>query len=111
VIPKMKIRYETRALARRLAGAGDKMDRGVKTEVAQTAATVQADAKGRAAVRTGRLRDSIHTLFQNGGRNATVGTDVPYARFQKKKFLQPAWRREKPKFLQRMHDRVTEAIR
>lgn len=111
MIPKMKVGYESRALVRRLAGAGEKMDRGTKTEVAQTAATVEADAKGRAAVRTGRLRDSIHTLFQNDGRHATVGTNVPYARFQKKKFLQPAWRKEKPKFLARMHDRVTEAIR
>lgn len=86
------------------------MEAGARSEVSQSAYSINADAKRRAPVRTGRLRDSIGVRFDSSGWTAYIGTSVFYARFQKP-FLQPAFRLERKKFLDRLTARLDRAIR
>lgn len=49
--------------------------------VRKTALDIEADAKGRAPVDTGALRNSIQTTM-DGDLSASVGTNIEYAPFQ-----------------------------
>ena len=107
--PRITISAKVDKLLTRLDRAGTKMDDSVKSEISISAFAIHADAKRRAPVKTGRLRDSIGVRLENGGRAAVIGTSVFYARFQKQ-FLQPAWRRERKDLIVRLNARIDEAV-
>lgn len=51
------------------------------TEVKRATLDIQAQAMAKAPVRTGTLRRSIHSVFQNGGLTGLVGPSVSYGKF------------------------------
>jgi hypothetical protein len=70
-------------------------------EVNKAAFEIEARSKALASVKTGRMRGSIHTVFSDDGRRATVGPSVFYAIFQEflhKAFMRPAAEAVLPKF-------------
>jgi len=108
-MPRMTINARIDGLIARMDRIGNRLDRASTTEVATAAYAINADAKRRAPVKTGELRDSIGVRFEDGGRTAIIGTSVSYARFQKP-FLQPAYRVERKKLLDRLSARLDEAV-
>lgn len=50
-------------------------------EVKRATFDVEAKAKAKVPVRTGTLRRSIHSVFQNGGLTGLVGPSVLYGKF------------------------------
>lgn len=67
---------QAQAAIRKLAAVSEAAARGV---IAETALAVQAGAKRRVPVDTGRLRSSIRAKFTADGLSAIVWTDVQYA--------------------------------
>lgn len=53
----------------------------VATEVKKATLDVEAKAKARVPVKTGTLRRSIHSVFENGGLRGIVGPSVLYGKF------------------------------
>lgn len=86
----------------------------VRREIRRSALNVQAGAKRRAPVDTGRLRNSIATAFENGGLTGLIGTNVEYAKFvefgtrraRAKPYLHPAFEEEWPRFVARLRAAV-----
>jgi HK97 gp10 family phage protein len=77
-------------------------------EVMRSALKVQAGAKARCPVDTGRLRGSIAVEIEEGGLGASVGTNVHYApfvefgtsRMRARPYLFPAWEEERGPFIE-----------
>lgn len=70
---------DLKALAAELAANAVKVEAIAATNLSEIAQELQADAKSRAPVDTGALRDSIYI---RGGKDfRTVGSDIRYARF------------------------------
>lgn len=65
----------------RLPEIGAAIRPAVVAEVQRAAFDIEARAKAKTPVRTGTLRRSIHSLFQNGGLTALVGPSVLYGKF------------------------------
>jgi HK97 gp10 family phage protein len=92
--------------------------RTVQREVMRSALKVQAGAKRRAPVDTGRLRNSIAVEIEEGGLSAVVGTNVHYAPFQEfgtsrmraRPFLFPAWEEERERFIAALRRELGEAF-
>lgn len=61
---------------RAASGTAEKLSRAV---VAKTAADIERDAKNRAPVDTGALRNSISHSITGGGMSADIGPTVSYA--------------------------------
>lgn len=57
------------------------LDKACEEAITKCALKIEADAKELCPVDTGRLRDSINTVFSNSGHefSAEIGTDVEYA--------------------------------
>jgi HK97 gp10 family phage protein len=80
---------------------------GVQQTVAETALSIESDAKQFAPVDTGRLRSSIHAEVAPNGLSAVVATNVSYApiqefgsRFQRAQpFLFPAYEKNRAGFV------------
>lgn len=75
-------------------------------EVQKAAYRIEADAKSKVAVKTGTLRRSIHSVFENGGLRALIGPSVLYSRFVEfgtrrmgaRPYMRPAAERNLPQF-------------
>jgi HK97 gp10 family phage protein len=92
----------------------------VVREIRRSTLNVQAGAKRRAPVDTGRLRNSIATAYENGGLRGIVGTNVEYAKFvefgtrrtRAHPFMHPAFEEEWPRFVARLRAAVgSDAVR
>lgn len=90
----------------------------VRREVMRSTLNVQAAAKERAPVDTGRLRNSIATEFERDGLTGIVGTNVEYAPYQEfgtsvmpaHPFLFPAAEEEYPRFLERLRAALNDGL-
>lgn len=75
-------------------------------EVQKAAFRIEADAKAKVAVKTGTLRRSIHSIFENGGLRGIVGPSVLYGKFVEfgtrrmaaRPYLRPAAEKNLPAF-------------
>lgn len=94
--------------------------KAVRREIRRSTLNVQTGAKKRVRVKTGRLRNSIATAFEDEGMTGIVGTNVNYAKFVEHgtrrsrafPFLFPAFEEEWPQFLARLRAAVgTDAVR
>lgn len=85
-------------------------------EVMRSTLNIQAGAKKRAPVDTGRLRNSIATEIERDGLTGVVGTNVEYAPFVEwgtskmpaQPYLLPAHEEEVPHFLRRLRDALAK---
>lgn len=95
-----------RIVSNRLPQMPGQIRAAVAAEVSKAAFEIEAQAKAKAAVRTGTMRRSIHTVLSNGGLSAVVGPSVLYARFIEfgrrgaaaRPFMRPAAEAVLPKF-------------
>lgn len=106
-----------RVVSNRLPQIAAGLRPGVAEDVATTAYEIQAEAQRLAAVKTGTMRRSIHTLFSNGGLTAIVGPSVLYAKFVEwgtrfraaRPFMRPAAERFLPRLIPRIKTRLSRA--
>lgn len=108
--PKISINVQIKNLLAKLEKAPKTFERSVVGEVYTSAHQIRAYARHLAPYRTGLLRNSIEVRMMDGGRAAFIGTRVGYARLQKP-FLKPAWKKERPQFVQRLSKKLAEAVR
>lgn len=84
----------------------------VSAFIGQTAYKIERDAKLLCPVDTGRLRQSIHTQYNNGELKAKVGTNMEYSasvewgtfRQHAQPYMIPAFTKWKPKFIDGLKD-------
>lgn len=76
-----KTGVQIRIVSNRLPEMPAAIRSAVVGEVKRATFDVEAKAKAKAAVRTGTMRRSIHSVFSNGGLSAVVGPSVLYAKF------------------------------
>lgn len=82
----------------------------VEAEVKAATLAVEAAGKEKAAVRTGTLRRSIHSIFSSDGLTGTVGPSVGYGIFVEmgtrhmaaRPYMRPAAELVYPKFIDRL---------
>jgi HK97 gp10 family phage protein len=106
------------ALRRALLTITQEGRRTVQREVMRSALKVQAGAKVRCPVDTGRLRNSIAVEIQDEGLSALVGTNVEYAPFvefgtsrqRPQPYLFPAYEEEHPQFVERLRRELGSAF-
>ena len=87
--------------------------------VRDSAEDIEREAKARVAVASGETRDSIKTIYRDGGLAATIGTGYFLGRFIEqgtrkmpaRPFLNPAFQMVRPKFLQRLDAALNAAGR
>lgn len=104
-------------LVRRLGKLSDSQVAVARLEVKRGALNVQTKARRRAAVDTGRLRNSITHEVAEDGLSAVVGTNVEYApyvefgtrRMRARPFLFPALEEEVPAFRSRLRSALARA--
>lgn len=101
---------EVRALASRVAGAGQRIGATGSAILRKTAYDIEGDAKALAPVDTGALRSSISTSISGDGRSgqmaAEIGPTVEYGVYQEygtstqpgTPFMGPAYDRRVPGF-------------
>lgn len=100
----MRSRYKKAKLADILRDFGEEAVQGMKDALAKGAGDIAADARKRVPVRTGTLRDSIHTKANKDGTRIRIIADarnpkdhVPYGKIlefspkQNRPFLYPAF--------------------
>ena len=95
-----------RVVSNRLPEASAALHRAVVDQVKTSTLDVQARAQAVVVVRTGTLRRSIHSVFENGGLRGICGPSVEYApyiefgtRFQAARpYMRPAAALILPKF-------------
>jgi HK97 gp10 family phage protein len=76
-------------------------------EVQKATYRVEADAKALTPVKTGALRRSIHSVFENGGLRGVVGPSVLYGKYVEfgtrrmgaRPYMRPAAEKNLPAFL------------
>jgi phage gpG-like protein len=114
---------EVDKVLRKLNTMSEKVQQAVNKEIIASAFRIDAEAKGRSPVRTGRLRSSIHIetkkttshdyrdyngkkftgklSVQIGDNSAVVGTNVEYAKKMEDRdgFLSISAENERPKFI------------
>ena len=106
-------------LRRKLGVLNDAERAAARTEVKRGALHIQAEAKRRAPVDTGRLRNSITHEERDDGLAAVIGTNVEYAPYQEfgtrfhaaQPFLLPAFELERPQFMRRLQRELERANR
>ena len=64
----------------RLQRRGAQVVQAAKRALEEGAGSIVNDAKSRAPVKTGKLRDSIHYTVTNDGGAVEISADVPYAK-------------------------------
>lgn len=82
----------------------------VAAEIAKAGFDIEAAAKAKAAVRTGLMRRSIHTVLSNGGMTAKIGPSVDYGVYVEfgtrhmgaRPYMRPAAALVYPKFVDRV---------
>ena len=67
-----------RIVSNRLPAVAAGLGAAVAEAVRKTTLDIEAEAKRLVPVRTGTLRRSIHSTFENGGRTGRVGPSVDY---------------------------------
>lgn len=72
-------RFGSRALSSALRRWGNQIEDEIKRIVVETAAVIQTEARARAPVDSGYLRQSIEVEVLNGGLTAIVTVDADYA--------------------------------
>lgn len=72
---------QVRVVSNRLPAMPALIRAAVADEVKRATLDVEARAKAKAPVRTGTLRRSIHSVFENGGQRGLVGPSVLYGKF------------------------------
>lgn len=114
----MRVRLEGLPRVRAtLTGISAQGRRTVQREVKRSALAVEAGAKRRAPVDTGRLRSSIAHQVEEGGLSAVVGTNVEYAahvefgtrRQRAQPYLVPALEEERQRFYARLRSALGAA--
>lgn len=104
-------------LRRALLMVGEEGHKTVVREVRRAALEVQAGAKQRAPVDTGRLRNSIAVEISAEGTSAQVGSNVEYAgyvehgtrRNRAQPYLFPAYEEAMPRFFSRLRRELGSA--
>lgn len=94
----------------KLQAYAEAQKKAARREVMRSVLNIQAGAKRRARVDTGRLRNSIAFEVAPDGLSARIGTNVEYAPHQEfgtrrmpaAPFLFPALEEERPEFLRRL---------
>lgn len=74
-------RFGSRALSSALRRWGNQIEDEIKRIVVETAAVIQTEARARAPVDSGYLRQSIEVEVLNGGLTAIVTVDASYSVF------------------------------
>lgn len=95
-----------RVVSNRLPQMPAQIRTAVVGEVKRSTLDVEAKAKGMVPVKTGTLRRSIHSVFQNGGLTGIVGPSVNYGAFVEfgtrrmaaRPYMRPAAEAVLPKF-------------
>ena len=95
-----------RVVSNRLPAISAAIRPAVVAEVQKAAFDIEAQAKAKVPVRTGTLRRSIHSVFENGGLRALVGPSVLYGKFVEfgtrrmgaRPYMRPAAEAVLPKF-------------
>lgn len=90
----------------------------VKHQVGESALKIQEEAKKRAPVDTGALRNSITVDFYEQGLAAQIGPHMPYAPYVEhgtrkmaaRPFLSPAFEAERPRFEKGIRKAIKGAI-
>ena len=108
-----------RKLMAKLGKLGPAAEEAMKEALSRGGDTLRDAAKANAPVKTGKLRDSIESAVSDGGRSATIGTDVPYgaavelgtANMDAQPYLFPAFESEKAGILKDMAATVDKANR
>lgn len=77
----MRVTTRVRIDTRRLNALRSRLEKGAPRAIAEVAGLIRDEAKQRAPVATGQLRDSIHVVMI-GDNQAEVGTDLKYGLFQ-----------------------------
>lgn len=72
-------RFGSRALSKALKKWGNQIEDEIKRIVVETAAVIQTEARARAPVDSGYLRQSIEVEVLQGGLTAIVTVDAEYA--------------------------------
>lgn len=95
-----------RVVSNRLPEISAQIRPAVANEVKRATLDVEAKAKAMTPVRTGTLRRSIHSVFENGGLTGLVGPSVLYGKFVEfgtrrmgaRPYMRPAAEAVLPKF-------------
>lgn len=99
---------DLKRIQRKLEKAPENIQRGAQTEITRAAYAIEAGAKRRTPVKTGRLRSSIRTDVKKLA--ADIGTNTEYAPFvefgtvkqRAQPFLFPAYEQERKKFIKNL---------
>ena len=98
----------------RLPAVTDAIKPAVVAVVKTTTLDIEAESKRLVPVKTGLLRRSIHSLFENGGLRGRVGPSVDYGVYVEfgtrhhggRPYMRPAAERATPRFI----DALTKAL-
>ena len=99
-----------RVVSNRLPAISAQLRPLVADEVKRATLDIEARAKARTPVRTGTLRRSIASVFENGGLTGRVGPSVLYGKFVEfgtrrmgaRPFMRPAAEAVLPRFAERV---------
>ena len=99
-----------RVVSNRLPSISQQLRPLIAAEVKTATFDIEARAKARTPVRTGTLRRSIASVFENGGLTGKVGPSVFYGRFIEfgtrrmgaRPFMRPAAEAVLPRFAERV---------
>lgn len=72
---------QVRIVSNRLPSIAAAIRPAVVDEVKRATLSIEAKAKEKVPVKTGTLRRSIHSVFENGGLRGIVGPSVLYGKF------------------------------
>jgi HK97 gp10 family phage protein len=105
-------------LRRALLNATKEGTRAVQIEVLRSALRIQARARERCPVDTGRLRNSIAIELDEDRLSGSVGTNVDYAPYVEfgtvhmaaQPYLFPSIEEEQPEFIRRLREQLGEAF-
>lgn len=114
----MKIRGG-RDIGRKTRRITAELEQAAKAAVIDTALAIEGDAKRKAPVDTGRLRNSITHERSDDELSARVGTNVEYAPYQEfgtvrmnaQPFLHPAAEGQRNQFKRRLRENLRRAVR
>jgi HK97 gp10 family phage protein len=99
-----------RVVSNRIPGLPAEIHDAVVKQVAASTLDVEARAKQVVAVRTGTLRRSIHSIFENGGLKGICGPSVEYSTYVEfgtrhraaRPYMRPAAEAVLPKFVEQL---------
>lgn len=82
-----------------------------------SAEELEREARSRVPVKTGVTRDSVRTIYRDGGLSASVGSAYMVARYLEhgtrkmaaRRWLAPAWEIVRPRYLDRLREALGRA--